>query len=494
MKFLKIHPRDTVAVALERSPKGTSVVVDGVAVVLRDDVPAGHKFALAAMPAGAAVVKYGYSIGTARTAIAVGDWVHEHNVATALSGAADYAYQPKLSSMPAPARIPTFDGYVRDDGQVGIRNELWILPMVGCVNGVAEAMARTLKREGLPGTVEEVVVMSHPFGCSQLGDDHGNTQKILAGLAHHPNAGGVLLLWLGCENNTPESFMKVLGEVDPRRVRSLVCQQVPDEQEAGLALLRELAAEAGKCQRRPVPMSELKIGFKCGGSDAFSGLTANPLVGRICDKVTAAGGSAVLTEVPEMFGAETILFNRCASREVFDRAVAMVNGFKDYFIAHHEPVGENPSPGNRAGGITTLEDKSLGCIQKGGDSVVTDVLAYGERLRRPGLSLMDGPGNDIVATTALAAAGCHLVLFTTGRGTPLGGPVPVLKIATNSALAATKSGWIDFDAGQALAGVPMEALAEQLLSLVLGTASGKPTRSEQMGFRDVAIWKTGVTL
>lgn len=370
------------------------------------------------------------------------------------------------------------------------------MPTVGCVNAVAEALARAA-RARLPagGSVEDVVAFPHPHGCSQLGEDHEKTRQILAGLVRHPNAGGVLVLGLGCENNTPESFRALLGGFDPRRVKFLVAQDVPDETAAGAAILDELIAFAGAARRQPVPVSALRVGLKCGGSDGFSGITANPLLGVFSDRLLSLGGTSVLTEVPEMFGAERLLMARCADRAVFDKCVRMVNGFKEYFLRHGQVVYENPSPGNKAGGITTLEEKSLGCTQKGGAGTVTDVLDYGAAVTRPGLNLLTGPGNDIVAATALAAAGCQLILFTTGRGTPLGSPVPVIKVATNSGLAARKPAWIDFDAGPLLTGTPMDELADNFFRVVLDVASGRRrTRNETHGFRDLAIFKDGVTL
>ena len=470
---------------------------DNVAVVLTEqggEIPAGHKVALEPIHKGGDVIKYGFRIGRASADIAEGEWVHDHNVVTSLSGELEYTWQPDFQPLEKIDDGRTFMGYLRADGNVGIRNELWILPTVGCVNGLAEKAAARLRADGLPESIDDVVVFAHPYGCSQLGDDHKASQKILADLVRHPHAGGVLVVGLGCENNTMESFREQIGPVDERRVKFLVTQEVEDEQVACMERLRELRDEVAGDMRQPLPVAKLRIGLKCGGSDAFSGVTANPLVGAVSDRLIARGGAAVLTEIPEAFGAETILFNRCVSQEVFDEAVAVVNGFKNYFLSHGEPVGENPSPGNRDGGITTLEDKSLGCVQKGGRAPLSDVLRYGERIRNNGLTLLEGPGNDIVAVTALAATGCHMVLFTTGRGTPLGGPVPVIKISSNSALAQKKKNWIDFDAGTLLAGEKMNALADRFFDDLLATASGKKTCNEKNGYRDFAIWKSGVTL
>lgn len=470
---------------------------DNVAVVIADDsagIPIGHKVALESIDEGAPVIKYGFPIGIATIAIPAGEWVHDHNVKTGLAGTLDYAYEPEFQCLEKIGDQRTFMGYPRANGDVGIRNELWVIPTVGCVNGMAEKAAASIRAEGLPEQVEEVVVFGHPYGCSQLGDDHEASRKILANLVAHPNAGGVLVVGLGCENNTMAELRKLTGPVDPARVKFLVSQEVEDELEACKIMLRELRDTAALVPREPVPVSKLRIGLKCGGSDAFSGLTANPLVGAVSDRLIARGGSAVLTEIPEAFGAETILFNRCINRDVFERAVAVVNDFKQYFLSHGEPVGENPSPGNRDGGITTLEDKSLGCVQKGGQAPLSDVLRYGERIKCNGLTLLEGPGNDIVAVTALAAAGCHMVLFTTGRGTPLGGAVPVMKISSNSRLAEHKKNWTDFNAGILLEGISMDELADRFFEQIVAAASGQLTCSEKNGYRDFAIWKQGVTL
>lgn len=483
-RALRIHPTDDVAVAVDAIQKCETVL----GVTAREDIPAGHKLALRSLQPGETVLKYGMPIGHATRPIAAGEWVHAHNLATSLSGELTYRYDPS----PIPALAPfdgQFMGYLRADGRVGVRNELWIIPTVGCVNGAAQKLAERARTElGVPACA-----LTHPYGCSQLGEDYANTQKLLCALVRHPNAGGALVLGLGCENNHLGVFREALGEVDPERVRFLNAQDVPDEVEAGMTILRELTEIMRRDERTPQPLDKLVLGLKCGGSDGYSGLTANPLLGALCDGVCAAGGSALLTEVPEMFGAETLLMARCVNERVFEDTVNLINGFKRYFEAHHQPVYENPSPGNKAGGITTLEEKSLGCTQKGGVGPVCDVLSYAQVHRTRGLSLVYGPGNDICACTALAAAGAQLILFTTGRGTPLGSPVPVLKVATNHALAAKKQGWIDFDAESVLE-EPMTQVAQCLLRLTLETASGRETRSERKGYRDLAIFKDGVTL
>ncbi len=449
-------------------------------VEVRED---GHKYARRTIAAGENVIKYGMPIGHATQAIAPGEHVHVHNCATNLGGAETYTWEPpaETAAPAAPAEVPTFMGYRRADGRVGVRNEVWIVPTVGCVNALSERLAAYGNAKGGP----TCVALAHPYGCSQLGADHETTANLLAALCRHPNAGGVLVVALGCGNNTLETFLPRLGRTDG--VRVMRAQDPGDEFARGCALLDELLAETARARREPVPASELVVGLKCGGSDGFSGLTANPLVGRFSDWLVARGGATVLTEVPEMFGAETLLMRRCRDRTTFEKCVKMINSFKAYYEAHGEPCCENPSPGNKAGGITTLEDKSLGCVQKGGSSPVVDVLDYGECVKAKGLTLLTGPGNDLVASTVLAAAGCTLVLFTTGRGTPFGTVVPTLKIATNATLAAAKPHWIDWDA---MTNGDVEAFAAKVLAI----ASGARARNEVENARGIAIFKDGVTL
>ena len=444
----------------------------------------GHKYACAAIRGGEAVVKYGFPIGYATCDIVEGEHVHTHNLRTGLSGTLEYTYAPQFYppvQVTDAERERTFMGYVRRNGDVGIRNEVWIVNTVGCVNKTAERIASETGAMYFP----------HPFGCSQLGDDQSVTQKVLCGMIRHPNAAGVLVLGLGCENNHIEEMKRVLGAYDPERVRFLVAQEVEDDVAEGIRIVRELQAYARQFERVPVPVSRLRLGLKCGGSDGYSGITANPLVGRVSDRLIACGGSCVLSEVPEMFGAEHLLMARCASREIFDKTVRMVNGFKEYYARHGQVIYENPSPGNKAGGITTLEEKSLGCVQKGGSATVTDVLDYGDTVREAGLSLLNGPGNDLVAITNLMAAGVHMILFTTGRGTPVGSAVPTVKIATNRALAERKRAWIDFDASGVLDGAE---LTDALYELVLRVAAGEETKNERYGYREISIFKDGVTL
>lgn len=490
-RILQIDPHDNVAVALEPLTAGTTVETGSQRVMLYADIPQGHKVALTDIPCGAPVVKYGYPIGHACADIARGQWVHTHNLATSLNGetVTDSRIMPSGKGSGTSA---TFRGFRRKGG-VGIRNEIWIIPTVGCVNSVAQALA-DLAQPLISGSVDGVYAWPHPYGCSQTGQDQAHTRQILCDLICHPNAGGVLVLGLGCENSNIEELQKLLHPWDPKRVAFLECQSVEDELAAGERLLRQLIEFAGRDERCDIPISELVIGLKCGGSDGLSGITANPLVGRVSDRLVDMGVSALLAEIPEMFGAEEIMFRRCANADVQQKLPAMVSDFKSYFVRHGEKVYENPSPGNKAGGITTLEEKSLGCVQKGGRTPVQDVLLYGQRVHTRGLTVLQTPGNDLVSTTALAAAGAHIVLFTTGRGTPFSGPVPTLKIATNTALAQHKPRWIDFNAGTLTQGASWDDATEALVELLLATASGAPTCSERLGCREIAIWKDGVTL
>ncbi len=491
-KLVQITPADLVAVALQPLQAGETLDYGAGSVTPLSDIPMGHKVALRDIRAGESVIKYGFPIGAATEDIPKGGHVHTHNLRTLLSGEQEYVWQPthpKLESA-APA---TFPGYRREDGRVGIRNELWIIPTVGCVNDVATALERRMQPlvgEGIDG----VYAFRHPYGCSQMGDDQENTRQILADLCGHPNAGGVLLLGLGCENSGVDIILEHMDRRPHPRLRTLVSQQVEDEIEAGAALLNELAGQMRGNVRVPCDTRDLVVGLKCGGSDGLSGITANPTIGGFSDRLATRGGTTILTEVPEMFGAETILMNRCRDEETFQKTVRLINDFKRYFEASGQPVYENPSPGNKAGGITTLEDKALGCTQKSGAGPVMDVLAYGERVKTRGLNLLSAPGNDLVASTALAAAGAQIVLFSTGRGTPFACPVPTVKIATNSALAAKKANWIDFNAGALLDGRTLPQLSDDLFELVLAIAGGKRTLSERDGFKDLAIFKNGVTL
>lgn len=498
--LLQINPADNVAVARRTLAAGTVLPTGPLAT----GIPAGHKVALRPIPAGEGIRKYGFVIGLATRDIAAGEHVHEHNVRSGLGADTAMAYSgaPSVPADPSAALLgpATFLGYRRPDGSVGTRNEIWIINTVACVNVPAERIARLAAEKYVRpgGGIDGVQSFSHPYGCSQLGDDLAHTQKILAGLARHPNAGAVLVLGLGCENNQLRAQLEQIGATAPGRIRFFNAQDVSDEIEEGLVRVGQLADYAAQFRREPVPVSELILGMKCGGSDGFSGITANPLVGRVSDWLTARGGTAILTEVPEMFGAEEPLLSRAVSQAVFDQGLAMINGFKDYFRAHHEPIGENPSPGNRAGGITTLEDKSLGCVQKGGRAPVAQIAGYGERAKPGlgGLCLVNAPGNDGVSCTAMAAAGAHALLFTTGRGTPLGVPVPTIKIASNHELAERKKGWIDFDASPVLEpGAGIDDIARELIKTVVATVSGeRQSKNEINGFREITLWKDGVTL
>ena len=540
MDYIKINPDDNVAVALTDLPAGSTV--EGI--TLSTAVPRGHKVLLVDLKEGENVVKYGFPIGHVTRDAAAGSVVDHTCIKTNLEGLLEYKYEPSFEApdsglrglklfaaekcrkkfCPTPANLNpaeekpvTFKGFRRADGQAGVRNQIWVIPTVGCVNGICQTIVERFKREISPlaslgrndkeavissggaaevekSAVDAIVAFPHNYGCSQLGDDHENTRRVLADMVHHPNAGGVLVVSLGCENNQLDAFRELVGPVDERRVRMFVTQKVGDEVEYGLQQLREIYAVCSKDVREDIPVSELRVGLKCGGSDGLSGITANPLLGVFSDWIVAQGGTTVLTEVPEMFGAETILMNRCQDVATFDKTVSLINDFKEYFMKQGMPVYENPSPGNKAGGISTLEEKSLGCTQKCGKSLVRGVLRYGERLSVKGLNLLSAPGNDLVASTALAAAGCQIVLFTTGRGTPFGSFVPTMKISTNTPLALGKPGWIDFNAGVLAEGRPMEEVAARFIGFVLAAASGQPVNNEKNGWREIAIFKSGVTL
>lgn len=497
MQALLIHEGDSVAVALSELKAGQVVSLPQGEVTLVEDITRGHKFALKDIASGQQVFKYGYPIGRAKCEIKVGQHVHSHNLKTDLQGEGVYSYTKLPAAfLPSLGKDATFMGFVRPNGDVGIRNELWIIPTVFCVNNVAKVLAEyanaQIKASKFP-QVDTCIALTHPYGCSQMGEDQATTQRVLSALTRHPNCGGVLVLGLGCENNNLGVFKKFLDLEDPR-IRCLNSQEVEDEVTSGEALVDELLAFANQNQRTAVPLSKLRIGLKCGGSDGLSGITANPLIGRLSDVVVGANGTSVMTEVPEMFGAEQLLMNRAKDQATFEKCVTLINDFKHYFTSHGQVVSENPSPGNKAGGITTLEDKSLGCVQKGGQAEVCDVLKYGETLKTTGLNLLQGPGNDGVSCTALAAAGCHMVLFSTGRGTPFATVIPTIKISTNSALFEHKGAWIDFNAGQIVDGKDFLTLTRELLDYVLAVASGKLTKSEEKGYHEIVIWKDGVTM
>jgi len=494
--IIRITEKDNVAVALQPLQAGQEVSLNGQSIILKNDIPFGHKIALQDFQLGDHIIKYGQPIGHAKAPIALGEHIHTHNLKTNLDGLLEYSYQPQENPAAQAAKHAdaSFMGYVRTDGQVGVRNEIWIIPTVGCVNTTANLLAKAAA-EKFKGKVDGVYAYTHNMGCSQLGTDHRRTQEILKGLIRHPNAGGVLVLSLGCENNNLDNFKPVLGDIDPQRVKFLVTQDVTDEYEAGMKLLEELTDYASSFKRQSVPASKLVLGFKCGGSDAFSGITANPLCGRINDLLVSLGGTTILTEVPEMFGAETLLMKRAVSKEVFDKTVHLINDFKSYFTRYGQTIYENPSPGNKKGGISSLEEKSLGCTQKGGHAPVVDVLNYGQQAVKNGLNLLIGPGNDQVSCTNLVASGAQLVLFTTGRGNPFGSPVPTVKIATNTGLATRKPHWIDFNAGQILEGISFEQATEKLFEQLLNIASGREqTNNEKFGYKEISVFRDGVIL
>ncbi len=494
-----LDEKDNVGITFADLTAGSSVTAGQAEVTVVSDIPKGHKVAVREIKEGEAVLKYGAVIGYALSDIKTGEHVHVHNIKTGLSGQTEYKYEPEIDASEETPLTSVPRLYKRKNGKAGIRNELWILPTVGCVNGTAQQILQQFLmkkgKDGLAG-VDGVYCFTHPYGCSQLGEDHVRTRRVLQNMALHPNAGGVLILGLGCENNQIKAFQETMPEApDPARIRYLESQSVEDEIEAGIACLEELLEEASKDERTPGSWSDLVIGLECGGSDAFSGITANPLIGAVSDRVIRSGGTTVLTEVPEMFGAENVLMKQCADESIFEMTKEMIESYKRYYLSHNQPVYENPSPGNKAGGITTLEDKSLGCIRKSGKSEIVDVVKMDGMIQKTGLNLLYAPGNDIVATTALGTAGCQLVLFSTGRGTPLGGFIPTLKIASNTALAEHKKKWIDFNAGIIADGTSgMAEAAGLLLEKILRVVNGEETAAEKSGIREIAIFKDGVTL
>lgn len=493
----KIRPNDNVCVAVVPITEGEKIQIDGVTVTVREAIGVGHKIALKDLRSGDGVIKYGVRIGSVTADVPQGSWIHSHNLQTDLKGTQEYTYQPgEKRNNPANTKMPTFMGYRRKNGSVGTRNEIWIINSVGCVNRSAERISQLANQRFVRENFDGVFSFSHPFGCSQLGDDLVNTRAVLGGLARNPNAGAVLVLGLGCENLQLDQLIHSIPDVDKRRLRFFNSQKVTDEIEEGLRVIEELFLEMKDDRREEVPLSELTIGVKCGGSDGFSGITANPLVGRITDSLTGYNGRVLQTEVPEMFGAEQLLMNRAASRPVFESIVKLINDFKEYFIKYNQPVYENPSPGNKAGGLTTLEEKSLGAIQKGGTAIISQVLKYGDPITERGLVLVNSPGNDGVSSTAMTASGATLLLFTTGRGTPLGFPVPTVKISTNTEIYKNKPNWIDFNAGKLLDGeATFETLTDEFMKYLIDVASGKTkTKNEINGYKEIAIWKTGVTL
>jgi len=498
--FLKINPADNVFVAIQPLSKGTVLDVDGEQVELITDVPAGHKCAMKDFAEGENIIKYGFPIGHARHAVKKGSYMDHDDIKTNLEGTLDYS-DIKLKGLtkqePSGEQL-TWQGYVRPDGQVGIRNEVWVIPTVGCVNGIIKQIVEKTREElaGQLDGIDGIFHFPHNYGCSQLSEDHENTKKILRDMVHHPNAGAILVVGLGCENNQPRIFEEFCGDYNKDRVKFMICQEVQgDEVAYGVEVLKELVKKAQQDRRQTVPAATLRVGLKCGGSDGFSGITANPLLGAFSDFLCETqGGTTILTEVPEMFGAETILMERCGNQQLLDETVSLINNFKNYFISHGEPCGENPSPGNKAGGISTLEEKALGCTQKSGKSVVCGVMEYGDRIKNNGLNLLSAPGNDLVAATALAAAGCQLVLFTTGRGTPFGTFVPTMKVSTNSGLAQRKPTWIDFNAGVLAEDKGMDETVKEFTQKILRVASGELTNNEKAGIHEISIFKNGVTL
>lgn len=501
-KYIQIQENDNVIIALSPIKKGEEILINNISFSTLEEINQGHKIAIKDISKDENIIKYGYPIGRAKENIKQGSLVHTHNTKTNLSEKVEYSYnEEKAKLLNQKFRESNkvdndlfINAFVREDGNIAIRNDIWIIPTVGCVNKIANTLESWAKDKIEDTNIDKVLALTHPYGCSQMGDDHENTKKVLADLVKHPHAGGVLVLGLGCENNTIEQFKKEIGVYNPDRVKFLIAQESKDEVQDSKNLILELINYAKQAKREKVSINRLKIGMKCGGSDGLSGISANPLVGLVCDKLSMQGSSVILTEVPEMFGAEQILMDRCENKDVFEKCVSLINNFKQYYIDNNQVVYENPSPGNKEGGITTLEDKSLGCVQKGGKAPIEGVLKYGEIINQGGLLLLDGPGNDIVSTTNMSASGVNLILFTTGRGTPLGSVVPTVKIATNNRLATNKANWIDFDASKILDNDKYE-IRDNLIDYIISLANGEiKTKNEENGYNEIAIFKNGVTL
>lgn len=485
--LLRLHPKDNVALALRPLPSGARVSVEGISLFTRDPIPYGHKVALVSIPKGGRIIKYGYPIGRAVRSISPGEHVHVHNTESgrAHGDTARPVIREESSLIP---RFPqdTFLGFRRQDGRVGVRNHVLVMASVHCVNGGVERIGREV-----PG----VVALPHIYGCSQLGEDLAQTRRVLEGYVSHPNVGATLIVGLGCEALPTRELVDGLRDRG-YRVELLLLQEIGGSRAAvrkGKELAAELLGEVGKLRPEPVPLSELVVGVECGGSDAWSGVTANPAVGAIADALVAHGGTVILSEVTEFIGAEHILAARAISPEVGKailRAVARREG-----VAVEMGVdlrGAQPSPGNMEGGLTTIEEKSLGAIVKGGTTPVREFLGYGERPSARGLVVMDTSGNDLESVTGMVAGGAQVVLFTTGRGTPVGNPiVPVIKISSNTPLYERMRDDLDFDAGSILRGEPPTSVAARLAALLLEVAGGRPTQAEVWGHREFAIEPRG---
>lgn len=499
MSAIKLYPQDTVALATSELKKGQTVTVDGETITLLDDIPNAHKIALKDFETGEAVRKYDNIIGYASKPIKKGEWIHSHNEVTGLGKSKEYTYDFNPISIFPGESDKTFMGYDRADGGAGIRNHLAIISTVFCANGPLRKLARMAEAK-YPATenFDGIIAFDQEFGCSQTGKDLVTTCKIIAGIAKNANFGGVLLVSNGCEMAIPSVLEQYMGDYDKKRIRTLTLQEVEDEFTAGMELIDEIMEEMKDDKRTPININRLHIAMNCGGSDGYSGITANTLLGTLCDTLVKEGAIMNMTEVPEMMGAEHILMNRAADKSIFDDIVKMMYDYDAYFARYGEKAADNPTQGNKAGGLTTLEEKSLGCIQKGGHCAVMEVLEYGERATKNGFVLVSGPGNDLAGVSGQIAAGAVLTIFTTGRGTPCGFAGPTFRLASNTALATRKSNWIDYDAGRLLtAKTPeeVEALNKELYDAIMATVNGQyRTRTEENGYYILGALKDGVTL
>jgi altronate hydrolase len=497
-RVLILNPADDIAVALDDVATGeTPEGLDGPA---RADIAQGHKIARHAVPEGGIVRRYGQVIGRAKTAIEAGDHVHVHNLAMAEDGRE--AEVGADVHPPVPLTDATFQGIVRKDGRVGTRNYIGVLTSVNCSATVARRIADAFPDASLPKGVDGVVAFTHQGGCggSSLSTDVELLQRTLAGYARHPNFAAILIVGLGCEANQIPDWLRKSELETGTTLRAMTIQEAGGTAraiEAGIEIVRELVDEAAKVERQTVSASHLTVGLQCGGSDGWSGVTANPALGAAVDLLVAHGGSAMLSETPEIWGAEHLLLRRATSQGVADKLNARLDWWRAYADKHGMELNNNPSPGNLKGGLTTILEKSLGAVAKSGSTPLTDVIGYAEPLKTQGLTFMDSPGYDPCSATGQIASGANLIVFTTGRGSVFGAkPAPSIKVASNAKLASWMDEDMDIDASPVLTGTPMAEVGAEIFERMLAVASGEPSKSEALGIGDNEFvpWAVGAYL
>ena len=494
-RALTLNPADDVAIVLEALEPGTAV--ESLNLSAAEAIPAGHKIARHAIAAGSVVRKYGQVIGEAVRDIAAGAHVHTHNLAMseARAGAAigvDARTHRPLSGA-------SFEGFVRADGSVGTRNYIGVLTSVNCSATVARRIADAFPDSSLPRGVDGVVAFTHQGGCggSSLSTDTAVLQRTMAGYARHPNFAAVLVVGLGCEANQIPDWLAREGLEPNADLRTLTIQEAGGTSraiEAGLVAVREMITRASTARRQTVSAAHLTVGLQCGGSDGWSGVTANPALGAAVDLLVAHGGRAMLSETPEIWGAEHLLLRRATTPEVADRLLARLEWWRAYADRHGMELNNNPSPGNLAGGLTTILEKSLGAVAKSGATPLNDVIGYAEPVTAPGLTFMDSPGYDPCSATGQIASGANLLAFTTGRGSVFGAkPAPSIKLASNARLASWMDEDMDIDASPVLNGVSLAAMGELIFARMLAVASGEPAKSEALGIGDNEFvpWQVG---